>query len=332
MPVASSGGSGGTPTPNAAGMGNPSGGTAGMAGSAAGGSGGVLAFEGKPISVIAYSPYRDGQAPGGDQPSEANVREDLEILRDLVDGVRIYGTDGANAYVPALCDELGLDLYIGAWIDGLESDESNVMALANVVNEDHPSIKMAVVGNEVLHRAADNGMTEAGLIELINLARANITVPTVQIAGADTYPRWMENRPNFADAVDVLIWHTYAWWAGMPIDGAYALVRGRYTDMIELYPGKEMLLGETGWPSDIDRPSMDMTTTAIGDEMSQARYYREILVGLHADALPVWMFSSFDEAWKAAEGEGEVGAHWGIFNTNRTPKLAAMELLAATTP
>jgi glucan 1,3-beta-glucosidase len=118
----------------------------------------------------------------------------------------------------------------------------------------------------------------------------------------------------------------------MPIDGAYALVRGRYTDMIELYPGKEMLLGETGWPSDIDRPSMDMTTTAIGDEMSQARYYREILVGLHADALPVWMFSSFDEAWKAAEGEGEVGAHWGIFNTNRTPKLAAMELLAATTP
>ena len=279
------------------------------------------------MSVIAYSPYRDGQAPGGVQPSEAQVREDLEILAPLVDGVRIYGTDGANAYVPALCDELGIDLHIGAWIDGLASDEANALALAAVVNENHPSIKTAIVGNEVLHRAEDNGVTEEQLIGYIDLVRASITVPGVAIAAADTYPVWMAQRPNLAAAADVLIWHTYAWWAGMNIENAYDLVESRYQDMLTAYPGKTMILGETGWPSQIDRMSMDMSTTAVGNEANQAQYYREILEGMRAANLPVWMFSSFDEQWKAGEGEGAVGAHWGIFNRDRTPKPAATELL-----
>jgi exo-beta-1,3-glucanase (GH17 family) len=320
--VSNGGGSGGSVNGGqggAAAGGLGGGGSAGTAGQPALGSG-------KPIAVIAYSPYRDGQAPGGDQPSEAQVRDDLEILKDLVDGVRVYGTDGANAYIPDLCDELGIDLHLGAWIDGLESDEANALALAEIVNEGHPSIKTAIVGNEVLHRAQDNGVSEARLIELIGMTRSAITVQGVAIAAADTYPRWMELRPNLANAVDLLIWHTYAWWAGMNIDGAYALVSKRYQDMLAAYPGKTMILGETGWPTQVDRMSMDLATTAVGSEENQARYYREILQGLGQAGLPVWMFSSFDEAWKAEEGEGAVGAHWGIFATDRTPKPAALEL------
>jgi exo-beta-1,3-glucanase (GH17 family) len=326
-------GTGGT-IDNAGGGGSNAGGAAGQGGGVTGSdsgsmgvAGGPPAYSSKPLSVVAYSPYRDGQAPGGAQPTQAQVKQDLQMLKPLVDGIRVYGTDGANAYIPALCDELGIDLHLGAWIDGIPSDEPNAHALAKIVNENHPSLKTAIVGNEVLARSTKNNVTEARLIELINITKADIKVTGVKIAAADTYPQWMMKRPNLAAAVDVLIWHTYAWWAGADIANAYTLVASRYDDMLATYPSKTMVLGETGWPTQVDHMSMDLTTTAVGNEANQARYYREALAGMRARNLPMWMFSAIDEKWKATTGEGEVGAHWGIFTSARTPKQAATELM-----
>jgi exo-beta-1,3-glucanase (GH17 family) len=302
-----------------AGAGGAPGGSGGSGGASA--AGGSPAFSNKPMSVIAYSPYRDGQAPDGAQPTEAQVREDLELLEPLVDGVRIYGTDGANAYVPTLCDELGIDLHIGAWIDGQAFDEPNTRALAEIVNQNHPSIKTAIVGNEVLQRSAENLMTEERWLELIDIYKSVVTVPGVTLAAADTYPQWMVGRPQLAASVDLLIWHGYGWWEGADIANAYPLISSHYDDMLAKYPGKDMLLGETGWPSMFDRMS------AVGSEANQARFYREALEGFRARNLRIWMFSAIDEQWKATSGEGMVGAWWGIFTTARQPKQAATELL-----
>jgi exo-beta-1,3-glucanase (GH17 family) len=329
-------GSGGTTDPNA-GSGGAAAGTAGAGGTiaaggmaGAGGSGGMLVippFTGR-LPVIDYSPYRDGQAPGGNQPTEAQVREDLELLQQFADGVRIYGTDGGNSYVPALCDELGLNLHIGAWIDGLASDGPNVDALMTIVNQEHPSIKTAVIGNEVLNRAMTNMLTEEDLIAFVTQARTQLTATGVNIAVAETYPRWMEMRPNLAASVDMIIWHTYGWWSGADINAAAALIYSRYQDMLTNYPNKPMVLGETGWPSMYDHMSMDMTTTAVGSEENQWRYYDEVLGILQMDGLEAWPFAAFDENWKGTSGEGMVGAHWGIFNEDRTPKMAATQLMA----
>ncbi len=291
--------------------------------------GGPPAYTAKPMSVVAYSPYRDGQAPGGSQPSKEDVKADLVMMKPYIDGVRVYGTDGANAFIPALCDELGIDLHIGAWIDGLASDEPNVHALAAIVKENHPSIKTAIVGNEVLARSTTNLMTEEKLLALINLFKADIqgTTPTYKIAAADTYPQWMMKRPNLAAAVDIVIWHTYGWWSGVDIANAYTAVSGRYDDMLAEYPNKPLILGETGWPSQFDRMSTDKSTTAVGSEANQATFYREALAGMRSRNLPMWMFSAIDEEWKATSGEGEVGAHWGIWDTARQPKAAATELM-----
>ena len=302
-----------------------------MGGGGASGFGGVMAgpaaYSKKPLSVIAYSPYRDGQQPGGAQPTMAQVKADLMMLQPFVDGVRVYGTDGAQGYIPALCDELGIDLHLGAWIDGLTTDEPNVHALAKIVNENHPSIKVAIVGNEVLARSAKNLVTEARMIQLINLFKADLTNKTVKIAEADTYPQWMMGRPNLAAAVDLIIWHTYAYWSSIDISNAAAVVNGRYNDMLAAYPGKPMVLGETGWPTQVDHVSTDMTMTSVANEANQARYYKEALAIMRGRNLPMWMFDAIDEKWKGTSGEGEVGAHWGIFTSARTPKAAATQLM-----
>jgi exo-beta-1,3-glucanase (GH17 family) len=77
-----------------------------------------------------------------------------------------------------------------------------------------------------------------------------------------------------------------------------------------------------------DNESDDLTTIAVGSEENQWRFYRELLGLVQADGLEAWPFAAFDENWKATSGEGMVGAHWGIFNEDRTPKLAGTELLA----
>ncbi|HXK19599.1 MAG TPA: hypothetical protein VNG33_17435, partial [Polyangiaceae bacterium] len=224
------------------GGGGVTGGSAGTGGMSV--AGGPSVWTDKPLLVVAYSPYRDGQGPGGTQPSQDQVKQDLMMLKPYVVGIRVYGTDGANAYIPALCDQLGIDLHLGAWIDGLGTDESNVHALATIVNANHPSIKTAVIGNEVLARATKNLMTEEKLIALIKLFKADLTATTgVKIAAADTYPQWMLMRPNLAAEVDLLIWHTYGWWSGVDISTAYTVVSGRYDDMLKAYPGKSMVLG-----------------------------------------------------------------------------------------
>jgi exo-beta-1,3-glucanase (GH17 family) len=278
----------------------------------------------KPLPVIAYSPYRDGQAPDGAEPSEAQVRADLEQLKPLINGIRVYSTHGPHAYIPKLCDELGIELHLGAWIDGLASDEEAVLELAEVVNAGHASLRTAIIGNEVLLRKALNGMTEERMIELVQLARSAIVNQNVQLAVADSYPEWMANRPQLAAVIDVLIWHTYPWWVGADIDDAYAFVQRDAENMRAMYPGKPMILGETGWPSQVSRPAWDSSSTAVGSEEHQARYYRELLTGDVAEQQPVWMFSAFDENWKSAEGA--VGGHWGIFDAARQPKLTAREL------
>lgn len=306
-----------------AGMGGATGGLGGSMSVA----GGPPAFSNKPLSVVAYSPYRDGQAPGGAQPTEDQVREDLELLKPLVDGVRVYGTDGANAFIPDLCDELGIDLHMGCWIDGLASDGPNCLQLAAIVNENHPSLKTAIIGNEVLARSTKNGMTEEKLLTIIEATKAAITNTNVKTAAADTFPQWQMNRPNLAASVDVLIWHTYGWWSGAAIENAYPLVSMRYDLMMAMYPGKDMLLGETGWPSMFDHMSTDGTTTAVGSEANQARFYREALKGFRARNLRMWMFSAIDEQWKATSGEGMVGAWWGFYTTSRQPKAIVAELM-----
>ncbi|HVZ72699.1 MAG TPA: glycosyl hydrolase family 17 protein [Polyangia bacterium] len=328
------GGSGGSGGVTATGGGGGSGGASsgGAGGTIVGGVGGVFGgaspWSSKPLSVIAYSPYRDGQAPGGAQPSMAQVKSDLQMLAPLVDGIRVYGTDGANGYIPALCDQLGIDLHLGAWIDGIATDEPNVHALAAIVNEGHPRLKTAIIGNEVLARAANgtNNVTEERMIQLINIAKADIKVK-VTIAEADTYPQWMKGRPNLAAAVDLIIWHTYAYWSGQDISGAYALVSQRWNDMLGAYPGKPMILGETGWPTMVDHASTDMTMTSVANEVNQARFYKEALAGFRARNLSAWMFSAIDEKWKATSGEGLVGGSWGIFTSARQPKMAATMLM-----
>src|SRR5205085_5869003 len=128
-------------------------------------------------------------------------------------------------------------------------------------------ITSLVVGNEVLLRGE---MTAADLAGYIRLVKAQVQVP---VTYADVWEYWLKNREIY-DAIDFVTIHILPYWEDFPIKAKFAAshvdsIRRR---MAVAFPGKEILIGETGWPS-----QGRMREGALPSRASQARVVSEIL-------------------------------------------------------
>ena len=77
--------------------------------------------------------------------------------------------------------------------------------------------------------------------------KSHVTVP---VTYADVWEFWLRNRELY-DAVDFVTIHILPYWEDFPIPREIAaahvdVIRKR---MAVAFPGKEILIGETGWPS-----------------------------------------------------------------------------------
>src|SRR5262249_36928340 len=81
------------------------------------------------------------------------------------------------------------------------------------------------------------------------------------------------------------------------------------------FPGKEVLIGEAGWPS-----RGRMREGALPSRVNQARFISDILDRARKGHFRVNLFEAYDEPWKR-QWEGTVGDSWGMFDGwSREPK------------
>lgn len=272
----------------------------------------------KPLEYICYSPYRDGQAPGtGSEPTEDQVREDLRILAPLVKGIRTYSSRGIHARIPELAREAGLEVHVGAWIDGNEAgNQAQIDALIGLAKSGNPAIRGLIVGNEVLLR---QDVPKARLLELIRRVKeANTGIP---VTTADIYQNIRDHAADLDPLVDYAMAHVHPYWEHQAIGNAARHVVEGWKQVKERYPGKPVVIGETGFPSG----GQAMGGAAPSVE-NQARFTEEIAVLGAREGMPFMLFAAFDEAWKT--NEGAVGGHWGIWRSDRTGKPAVDRLKA----
>src|SRR5437868_10818720 len=78
--------------------------------------------------------------------------------------------------------------------------------------------------------------------------------------------------------------------------------------MAVAFPGKEILVGETGWPS-----AGRMREGALPSRTNQARVVSEILDLAKREGFRVNLIEAYDQPWKR-QLEGTVGGHWGLFD------------------
>ncbi len=74
------------------------------------------------------------------------------------------------------------------------------------------------------------------------------------------------------------------------------------------FPAKEILIGETGWPS-----AGRMREGALPSRTNQARVVSEILDLAKREGFRVNLIEAYDQPWKR-QLEGTVGGYWGLFD------------------
>jgi glucan 1,3-beta-glucosidase len=110
--------------------------------------------------------------------------------------------------------------------------------------------------------------------------------------------------------------HIIPYWDDEPvgIDAVVPYVDALYAEMQRAFPGKDVLIGETGWPS-AGRPRGAIEPGRV----NQARYLRGFTALAERRGIDYNLIEAFDQPWKRAP-EGTVGGYWGLYDSQRREK------------
>jgi exo-beta-1,3-glucanase (GH17 family) len=260
---------------------------------------------GAKLDCISYAPFRDDQTPLNPnlEVSAEQIREDLVHLAGITRCVRTYSVDNGLDKVPELASQVGLKVLLGIWIGNNHVKNAHLVDTAVALSHKYPgTVTTIIVGNEVL---LHGDMTPSDLRELLLSVKARVKVP---VTYADTWEYWLRYR-EIQDAVDFVTIHVLPYWDNLPTpaENAAAHVAAIHKQVAAVFPGKEVLIGETGWPS-MGR----MREGALPSRINQARVISEILDVAKRDNFRVNLIEAFDASWKRY-WEGTVGGYWGLF-------------------
>jgi glucan 1,3-beta-glucosidase len=259
------------------------------------------------LQCVSYAPFRGLQTPLQSTtriPAE-QIAQDLAQLAKISDCVRTYSIENGLDQVPGLAAKVGLKVIQGIW---LGSDRfKNLAQISTVIGltKQYPDVIISVVvGNEVLLRGE---MTASDLAAIIRSVKSQVTVP---VTYADVWEYWLRNREIY-EAVDFVTIHILPYWEDFPIRAKYAAA---HVDAIRkqvavAFPGKEILIGETGWPSE-----GRMRAGALPSRTNQARVVSEILAMAKQENFRVNLIEAYDQPWKR-QLEGTVGGYWGLIDS-----------------
>lgn len=260
------------------------------------------------LECVSYAPFRGDQTPHNPRliVSPEQIAEDLGELAKVSKCIRTYSIDNGLDMVPELASRAGLKVLLGVWIGRDRAKNVLLINHAIALANDHPGVVTSlIVGSEVLLRGE---MTVSDLREFIRLAKSRVHVP---VTYADVWEFWLRYREMAAD-VDFVTVHMLPFWEDVPprAEEAAAHVDEIRKQVAVAFPGKEILIGEAGWPS-----YGRMRDGSLASRINQARFISEILERARAEKFRVNLFEAYDEPWKR-KWEGSVGGYWGVFNAS----------------
>ena len=256
---------------------------------------------------LCFSMYEDGQKPG-DHISEEQVRRRLKIMAPYTQWVRSFSCIEGNEFVPKIARELGMKTLVGAWLgDDTEKNEKEIEALIQMSKDGF--VDIAAVGNEVMYR---KDLTEDELLAFIQRVRKE-TPAHIPVGYVDAYYEFTI-KPRITEACDVILTNCYPYWEGTNQEYALSHMKSMYHQAKAAANGKKVIITETGWPS-----QGESFKDSHPSEENAMKYFINSQLWSKEENIEMFYFSSFDESWKVGP-EGEVGAHWGIWDKNEKLK------------
>lgn len=263
------------------------------------------------VQGFSFSPFRGEKSPLKRMlPTVEEIDADLALLQGKAHAVRTYSVEGTLAEIPRLAAARGLNVALGAWIDGdRESNEEQIEALIRVFRENHRNVVRVIVSNEALLRG-DISVKEA--IDYIRRVKKKVWAP---VSVAEPHHIWLKH-PELAAEVDFIAVHLLPYWEYIPLDRAVDFAVEKFEAVRAAYPDKPVIIGETGWPS-----AGRIRRGAIPSPANEARYLRRFLKTAEQNGYTYYIMEAFDQRWKGKD-EGSAGAYWGVYDDERRPKFS----------
>ncbi|MFN3350108.1 beta-(1-6) glucans synthase [Pseudorhodoplanes sp.] len=265
------------------------------------------------LQCVSYAPFRGLQSPlrADTHISAAQIEEDLAGLTSLTDCIRTYSIEHGLDQVPEIARRVGLKVIQGLWLSSHpEKNRHQVETIVKLAKQYPDVIDAIIVGNEVLLRGELSADNVAAFLREVK-SRAGLPVTY-----ADVWEFWLRHR-DLAALVDFVTIHILPYWEDFPIPAkdAAAHVESIRERMAAAFPGKAILIGETGWPS-----AGRMREGALPSLANQALVLQEVLAIAKRNGYRVNVIEAFDQPWKRRL-EGTVGGYWGLFDdATRRPK------------
>ncbi|MGE0564417.1 MAG: beta-(1-6) glucans synthase [Pseudolabrys sp.] len=258
------------------------------------------------LYCVSYAPFRGSQTPlaGDFRIPAAQIDEDLGRLKQITDCVRVYSVDFGLDQIAGLAQKHGLKVIQGLWLSSKrDKNREQVEGAVRLANQFPETIIAVVVGNEVLLRGELSADDVAAAMREV---KSRVKIP---ITYADVWEFWLRNR-SLAEIADFVTIHILPYWEDDPIaaKNAAAHVDSIRARVAREFAGKDILIGEVGWPS-----AGRMREGALPSPSNQARVVQKVLAAAHRGDYRVNVIEAFDQPWKRAL-EGTVGGHWGLFS------------------
>jgi exo-beta-1,3-glucanase (GH17 family)/cellulose synthase/poly-beta-1,6-N-acetylglucosamine synthase-like glycosyltransferase len=265
------------------------------------------------IGGFAFNPFQRYQDPIRQSfPSESDIDGDIRLLARYSKRLRTYSSL-ENPQIPRLAAFYGVRVMAGAWIEGRAERNENELRALIALSRKNSNIDRAIVGNEAILRG---DLSVRDLIGYIDRARAQLKIP---VSTAEPLDTWQRN-PELIRHVDFVTVHILPYWERVPRKDAIGFVLGQLKSLREIVdkvsPGKPIVIGEIGWPSNGDRK--EYAQPSLADE---AHFLRDWFNVAQREKIDYYVMEAIDQPWKE-QLSGRVEAYWGVFNANRQQKFS----------
>ncbi len=262
-------------------------------------------LDGQKLTCISYAPFHGEQAPFTwwlDIP-DAQIESDLKRLAPLTSCVRTYSALGPQGRITKLAGAEGLKVLQGIWLNRNRAENRREIEGALRLARQHQGVVEAfIVGNEVLLRGE---LSAASIESYMEEVKRRSGLP---VTYADVWEFWLK-APELASAADFVTIHILPYWEDDPVAASEAVahVREIRAKLQAKFAGKEILIGEVGWPSE-----GRMRAGALPSPANQALVLSGVVAAAKQEGWKVNLIEAFDQPWKRLL-EGTVGGYWGVF-------------------
>ena len=297
-----------------------------------------------PGKAICYSGFRDGQRPGGVVPSYEEIKEDLLMLHNNWQYLRLYDCDPhAETVLEVIQKEnFNFKIMLGAYIvaeannygcpwggtyaeDQLQKNKlinrTQINKLIDLANKYPEIICCLSAGNEACVDWTDHYVPVQNVIEYVRMIKREAKQP---VTFCENYLPWLDKLRDLVEEVDFISIHTYPVWEYKRIHEAMEYTKQNYYAVADTYPNKPVVITEAGWTTFSN--GKGICPSNVNEEFQRIYYNDLIDWSMEADIL-TFVFEAFDESWKGSNEALEPEKHWGLFTVDRKPKKVMQELL-----